>query len=131
MIVELKLPGRQAEFLASLERNCSLITSRVARHLNINNPAKCHLSPRDEWILGSFNVCIPVTTTDISMPRLIMRFALPYKIGELDFPGNVDEKIKAEAATYIWLDQHCPTVPKPHLLGFGCSDGRCVSNASV
>jgi hypothetical protein len=34
-------------------------------------------------------------------------------------PGNVDEKLRTEAATYIWLQSNCPNIPVPRLFGFG------------
>ncbi|KAH8729162.1 hypothetical protein BGZ61DRAFT_529415 [Ilyonectria robusta] len=41
------------------------------------------------------------------------------KVGEASCPRNVDEKLRCEAATYIWLQQNCPDVPIPRLFGFG------------
>ncbi|KLJ05504.1 hypothetical protein EMPG_11019 [Blastomyces silverae] len=55
------------------------------------------------WPYGSFNVCIP--------------------IGEEAFPGNAEEKVRSEAATYIWIHENCPDVPIPNLRGFGVPDG--------
>ncbi|TPX15568.1 uncharacterized protein E0L32_004266 [Thyridium curvatum] len=56
--------------------------------------------------------------------KAIIRFPLPYKIGEEHYPGNVDEKLRCEAATYAWLQSHCPAVPTPRLLGFGFPGGH-------
>ncbi|OAL30140.1 hypothetical protein AYO20_08856 [Fonsecaea nubica] len=33
----------------------------------------------------------------------------------------MDEKVRCEATTYIYIHQHCPDVPIPMLLGFGAS----------
>ncbi|KAL8977811.1 MAG: hypothetical protein Q9205_006466, partial [Flavoplaca limonia] len=57
--------------------------------------------------------------------RVMIRFPLPYKVGEEDFPGNAEEKLRCEAATYVWLQQHCPDVPIPRLLGFSFGDNYC------
>lgn len=63
-----------------------------------------------------------------SLPsKAIIRFPLPYKVGEDFRPGNVDEKLRSEAATYLWLQEHCPDVPVPDLLGFGFPGGQSVS----
>lgn len=59
--------------------------------------------------------------------RVLFRIPLPYKIGEDHFPGNVDEKIRCEAATYIHIRQCCPEIPIPLLLGFGLPAGPSVS----
>ncbi|UPL02692.1 hypothetical protein LCI18_013626 [Fusarium solani-melongenae] len=53
----------------------------------------------------------------------MIRFPLPYKIGESTHPGNADEKLRCEAATYAWLQSHCPSIPIPHLWGFGFPSG--------
>ena len=60
----------------------------------------------------------------------MIRFALPYKVGQEDFLGNMDEKLRCEAATYIWIQENCPDVPVPTLLGFAFGD-RCVSWGSL
>ncbi|KUJ07342.1 uncharacterized protein LY89DRAFT_691805 [Mollisia scopiformis] len=77
---------------------------------------------------GSFNVCIPVRVNSAKShsKRVIIRFPLPYKVGDLQHPGNAEEKIRSEAATFIWIRENCPTVPIPYLWGFGLPDGKSV-----
>lgn len=58
--------------------------------------------------------------------QLMIRFPLPYRIGEYPCPGNADEKVRCEAGTYAWLQENCPIVPIPHLYGFGLSTGQTV-----
>ncbi|KOS39868.1 hypothetical protein ACN38_g9284 [Penicillium nordicum] len=74
---------------------------------------------------GSFNICILV---DFYVPgqnkQLIIRFPLPYRIGDICYPGNADEKILCEAGTYAWLQTNCPDVPIPYLYGFGLRSGK-------
>ena len=79
-----------------------------------------------EWIHGSFNVCIPVTIFAQNPRRVIVRFPLPYRVGEDFRPGNADEKVRCEAGTYAWLEQACPDIPIPRLYGFAMSTGESV-----
>ncbi|PWY72153.1 hypothetical protein BO94DRAFT_569142 [Aspergillus sclerotioniger CBS 115572] len=80
-----------------------------------------------------YNVCIPICINPPSENHVLVRIPLPYKIGEEIKPGNVDEKLRCEAATYIWIRQNCPNVPIPSLHGFAFPDGQtfvepaCVS----
>lgn len=46
--------------------------------------------------------------------------------GEAEYTGNAEEKIRCEAATFIWIQENCPTVTIPHLWGFGLPDGKNV-----
>ena len=74
-------------------------------------------------------MCVPVHVKrweQQAEKRVMIRFPLPYKIGEEDYPGNAEEKLRCEAATYVWLQQHCPDVPIPRLLGFSFGDNCCV-----
>ncbi|KAI1504954.1 hypothetical protein F5X99DRAFT_331996 [Biscogniauxia marginata] len=83
------------------------------------------------WKAGSFNVVIPVLIQAkgrTGNERVYVRFPLPYKVGEAEYPGNVEEKLRTEIATYIWLQKHCPDVPIPILHGFGLPDGACFSH---
>lgn len=59
--------------------------------------------------------------------RVLIRFPLPYKVGESRYPGNADEKLHCEAAAYIWINQNYPSVPIPKLLGFSFYKTRTVS----
>lgn len=126
MLVELDLPKRERDFFEYLYESRHVIAITVAQHMNASRPPSCEVFPSNKWKLGSFNICIPVSVLDHPIERVLIRFPLPYKIGELHFPGNTDEKLITEAATYAWLDEHCPEVPKPRLLGYALSDGRLV-----
>ncbi|KAE8407861.1 hypothetical protein BDV37DRAFT_268992 [Aspergillus pseudonomiae] len=67
---------------------------------------------------NSYNVCIPVYIDPLSEEVVLIRIPLPFKIGEAFNPGNMDEKLRCEVATYIWIRENCLTVPIPSLYGF-------------
>ncbi|PKY07201.1 hypothetical protein P168DRAFT_295141 [Aspergillus campestris IBT 28561] len=69
----------------------------------------------NEWVHGSFNSLAK---------RALIRFPLPYKVGETTYPGNADDKIRCEAATFIWLQDNCPDISIPQLWGFGLVGGH-------
>jgi len=101
----------------------------VSKHLGIPQAA-CTLSEPIEWRHGSFNTCLPVWIHHPQAPRrVIVRFPLPYRVGESHFPGNVEEKVRTEAATYIWLQSKCPSVPIPRFFAFGLPGTQCVSHS--
>ena len=76
----------------------------------------CYAADWGEWMHGSFNLYIPVSVENSR--RVLLRFSLPYRVGEAFYPGNGDEKVRYEAGTYAWLQQECPTILIPHLYGF-------------
>ncbi|KAL4965446.1 uncharacterized protein BDV14DRAFT_208695 [Aspergillus stella-maris] len=39
----------------------------------------------------------------------LIRFPLPYKVCELRRPGNAEEKLRCEAAMFLWLQANCPS----------------------
>lgn len=118
----LRYPKRRIDLIVLLLENENEILHITAHHLNVKTNA-CELSRVSDWIHGSFNLCIPIHVNWNGHKRVLFRVPLPYKIGEDHFPGNVDEKIRCEAATYIYIRQHCPEVPIPMLLGFGLPTG--------
>lgn len=124
---------KRNQFFGNIYDHYEDIKKVIARHLGLCSPDSVHLAHHTEWLYGSFNVCIRVHVEqqkENSSLQLIMRFALPFKIGDLPFPGNADEKVRTEAATYAWLQENCPTIRIPHLYGFGLSNGRRVSKIS-
>ena len=126
---ELGYRDQKIRYFTHLYRNRKLIESIVAHHLNLPSADTCHAVDVEEWIHGSFNVCIRVEVDSQGRdPRkqLMIRFPLPYRIGENSCPGNADEKVRCEAGTYSWLQENCPTIPIPQLYGFGLSTGQTV-----
>ncbi|KAM4055030.1 hypothetical protein HRG_014940 [Hirsutella rhossiliensis] len=123
IIRELSYPEKRYQLWYHLYTQRQQIAEVVSRHLNISQ-SDFSLGEVKEWIHGNFNACIPIHIvrsphTFGLPPRAIIRFPLPYKLGEAFRPGNVDEKLRSEAATYIWLQQNCPDMPIPRLFGFG------------
>ncbi|KAL9626972.1 MAG: hypothetical protein Q9204_006902, partial [Flavoplaca sp. TL-2023a] len=120
--------NKRVTLLGYLLNHAVQIEANVAHHLALRHPSDCSLSPLDDWLHGSFNMCVPVHVKrweQQAEKRVMIRFPLPYKVGEENFPGNAEEKLRCEAATYIWLQQHCPDVPIPRLLGFSFGDNYC------
>lgn len=119
---------QQNRFFTHLSERREWIRTIVAHHLGLKSSAKCHVGEMQDWRHGSFNVCIPVIVDDWNGSRVLVRFPLPYRVGEAFNPGNSDEKIRCEAGAYAWLQENCSDVPIPKLYGFALSSGETVGN---
>lgn len=108
----------------------SQIEDLISRHLGIPK-SDFVLSEPSKWIWGSFNICVFIdvdnTRNSNLPPKAIIRFPLPFECGEAYNPDIVDEKLRCEAATYIWFKKNCPTIPTPRLLGMGFPGTQSVS----
>ncbi|TVY88914.1 hypothetical protein LAWI1_G007107 [Lachnellula willkommii] len=80
----------------------------VSYHLSLAANEICRFGEVGEWKHGSFNSKSP-------RRRVLLRVPLPYKVGESAYPSNANEKLRTEAATFIWIEDNCPDVPIPHL----------------
>ncbi|KAM3539304.1 hypothetical protein ARSEF1564_007800 [Beauveria bassiana] len=100
----LRYPSLKSAFYSRIESHRALLTEVIAHHLGVA-PSAVDISSQKWWRHGSFNLCLP---------------------GETTRPGNADEKLACEAATYAWLEENCPTVPIPRLYGFGLSNNLRV-----
>lgn len=105
------------------------IEQLISRHLGIPT-TRFTLTEEASWISGSFNICLPINIDKATTSRLpcraMIRFPLPFNSGEPFSAGNMDEKLRCEAATYIWLGKFCPSVPIPRLLGMGFPGAQSV-----
>jgi hypothetical protein len=117
--------AEQTRFFAHLLDKRGWMETVVAHHLNLSS-AVCHAAGIEDWLHGSFNVCVPITIDTLNGKRVLLRFPLPYRVGEAYRPGNGDEKIRCEAGTYAWLQENCAEVPIPELYGFALSSGESV-----
>lgn len=122
---------KRVDFLAYLLAHSATIEAVVSYHLGLSGRGSCYLAPVDDWIHGSYNMCLPVYVKSWGKhpeTRVMIRFSLPYKLGGEEFPGNAEEKLRCEAAAYTWIQANCPGVPIPQLLGFAFRDDQCVSS---
>jgi hypothetical protein len=106
------------------------IEAITAHHLRQTDPSACKVQEPDTWLMGQFNICIVVhihSHRDDTPVKMVFRCPMPHKVGEQYSPGAVDEKMRAEVATYAWMEAHCPDIPIPCLRGFGFSRGLQVS----
>lgn len=129
MLLELSYPAKQAAFYFYLRERRSSIEALVSFHLGLSKKARCRMSETREWMCGYYNVCVPIYVDGgVGFPgkRVLIRIPLAYKLGEAENPGNVEEKLRCEAATFIWIREQCPEVPIPYLWGFGFPSGQCV-----
>ncbi|KAL4919684.1 hypothetical protein BDW62DRAFT_209623 [Aspergillus aurantiobrunneus] len=119
---------QQFQFFSFLENHDDWIQAIVAYHLNLPVNA-CQVAHSGDWLYKSCNVCIPVTVSGLNPKlqpgsRVLVHFPLPYRVGEFSKPGNSDEKVRCEAGTYAWLEEHCPDIPIPRHYGFGMGTGE-------
>ena len=129
ILQELSYPDQRIEFFTYLYTRRQKIEAIVSYHLGFGKAELCQIGDIDEWIAGSFNVCIPVYIDERAhhhAKRVLIRFPLPYKVGELRNPGNAEEKLRCEVAAFIWIQENCSAIPIPRLWGFGFPGGQSV-----
>ncbi|KAE8356063.1 hypothetical protein BDV28DRAFT_7353 [Aspergillus coremiiformis] len=102
------------------------VEALIKHHMALRRQDKCVVLPRHHWIRGSFNVCIlvEVHSSSSSCRKVVFRCPMPHKLAEARYPGSIDEKLRCEAGTYVWVEENCPEIRSPHLFGFGFLDGR-------
>lgn len=101
-----------------------LLSRLVAHHLEIRESLareRCAEEPVGSWLHGSFNLCVPVRVAGASTGRVLLRCALAHRLS-----GMVDEKMRCEVATYVWMQENCPKIPMPRLFGLGLPGGPHV-----
>lgn len=129
MLLELSYPSKQADFYSYLREQQFVIEALVSFHLGLSSTERCRMSETGEWMCGYYNVCVPIYVDGwVELPgkRVLIRIPLPYKVGEAENPGNIEEKLRCEAATFMWIKEQSPEVPIPRLWGFGFPSGQCV-----
>ncbi|KAG6009674.1 hypothetical protein E4U21_001738 [Claviceps maximensis] len=135
---KLTYPQQKKDFFQRINSHRSLLADVVGHHLG-TDPTEIVISPEPCWLHGSFNLIVQIHVTTDPIVRqkrnvpewVILRFPLPFRVGEGPSPGNSDEKINYEAATYAWLQENCPTVPIPKLYGFGLSTNQRFTHVKL
>ena len=98
----------------------------VAFHVGVD-AARVKIGKPATWCRGNFNMVVPMLVFDEANKteayQVLLRFPMPFKCGEVQHPGSMHEKLRCEAASYVWMQRHCPGVRIPHLYGFGFPNG--------
>jgi len=129
MLFPLGYSRQREDFLFWIYEHREAFKALVSLHLGLANSETCRFGEFREWKHGSFNVCIPVYMDNWRKhpgKRVLLRLPLLYKVGESTCPGNADEKLRAEVAAFIWIQNNCPDIPIPFLWGFGFPGGQSV-----
>ncbi|KAI1799966.1 hypothetical protein F4811DRAFT_565143 [Daldinia bambusicola] len=111
VLAKLRYPEQKKKFWASLAAQKPDMEALIRYHLGAH---WCYVCDTKVWASGSFNVAIPILVRPKprgDLERVYLRFPLPYKIGEAEYKGNVEEKLRTEITTYIWLQQIAPMSP--------------------
>ncbi|KAJ5925860.1 hypothetical protein N7454_007370 [Penicillium verhagenii] len=122
MLLYLDYPEQRIDFFTSIYSNREEIEKVASYHLGLGSDS-CQFGEVNEWLHGSFNVCIPLYVGRKGQPRE-KRLLLGSLCRESAYPGDVDEKLRCEVATFVWLQENCPEVPIPRLWGFGLVGGQ-------
>ena len=118
MLFRLAYPSQRFEFFLWILQHRKDYEAIVSRYLSLATNETCRFGEVGEWKHSSFNVCIPIYIDNWSKSprrRVLLRMPLPYEVGELVYPGNANEKLRTEAATFVWIKDNCPNVLMPHL----------------
>lgn len=131
MLFPLAYSSQREDFLFWIYEHRDDFKNLVSLHLGLASNETCRFGEFREWKHGSFNVCIPIYVDNWKRhpgKRVLLRLPLPYKVGESTCPGNSNEKLRAEIAAFIWIQENCSHIPIPFLWGFGFPSGQSVQS---
>lgn len=120
-LVAMRYPGLDDEYRRHIESSKTDIEQMIQNLLGVR---WCRVMKSQLWKSGSFNLAIPVYLPHEQ--TIYLRLPLSYRLGEAQCPGNVEEKLRTEIATYQWVSENCADVPIPTLLAFGLPGGSTV-----
>lgn len=128
ILLGLRRSTLNASMYDSLWSQRKTIQALVASHLGLSSNAQCVVEPPKAWVKGKFNVCVFLQVEDNAghISRKVFRCPIAHKVG--DHEDAVDEKIRAEVANYVWVEENCPEIPTPRLIGFGFGNNSEVSD---
>lgn len=120
--------GSWTDFTTRLLADVPALEKLVAWHTG-RAPGCVRIGRVETWAYGSFNLAFPMQLLDVknenddTESRVILRFPIPATTGEFYYPGSMQEKLRCEVASYIYMQRHCSDVRIPFLYGFGFPDG--------
>ncbi|KAM0363078.1 hypothetical protein ACHAPK_011216 [Fusarium culmorum] len=76
IVTKLGYAEHRKQLYDNLDRQKDTIRSLVRHHLHLGNDAECTVLPQEQWIKGSFNVCIPIRIASERLFRGVARAML-------------------------------------------------------
>jgi hypothetical protein len=115
---------KRAEHATTTKNFCQLLREHekdiiaiTRHHLGLATLDACEV--QSQWMIGGFNVCIPICVTGSFNGTVLLRCPLPHMHAEPYYPGTVEENMRSEVGAYSWMRDNCPSVRIPQLYGFG------------
>ncbi|CRK42141.1 hypothetical protein BN1708_008672 [Verticillium longisporum] len=125
LVLYLQHERAAADFQNHLWNQRTQLALLVRNALHLRPEDYCEICSRQSWIQGGFNVCVMVAVKSSGRSTTyVLRCPFPHRVAESQYPGTMDEKLRCEVATYIWIEEHCRDIPIPKLHAFGFTDGR-------
>ncbi|KAF2218193.1 hypothetical protein BDZ85DRAFT_227284 [Elsinoe ampelina] len=122
----LTYPEKRLDFCSEIYQSIKNgVFSKVLQHHLGLPSSRYHIPWVNEWLHGSFNICIPIYVDE--KKKYMMRLPLPYKVGEASNSGNVEEKLRCEVAMYAYIATNHAAIPIPELLGFSFATSSCFT----
>lgn len=93
---------QQCRFFCHLVDNSDWMKAVIVHHLRLRSTDACHITEIEDWLRGSFNLCVPINIDNWKgrqQPGYPCHspIPLPYRVGEGFRTGNGDERIQCEA----------------------------------
>ncbi|KAK7397868.1 hypothetical protein QQX98_012757 [Neonectria punicea] len=133
IILERERNARIALYRQELWEAKLVIEAVAHHHLGLTSGATCRVMERTQWLGERFNVCIPIEVQEKGAKspwKVLFKCPIPVALGEDKYPGAVDEKIRAEVGSHVYMRAHCPEIPLPELYGFGFPNGNQFTHVS-
>lgn len=102
----------------------------AVHHLGLERGTISRIAPQEDWKVGDHHISftIVVYDTDLGQDRKVhFKCYIPSAYGEDFFKNSVEEKIRIDVGSQVWMSQKCPDIPIPIMFGYGLPNGRQVS----
>ncbi|CAK7201390.1 hypothetical protein SEUCBS139899_004094 [Sporothrix eucalyptigena] len=118
------LPKVRFAFVKYLRVREQQIAIVAAEHVGAVCAEDVQLAASEDWIYGRSTLCVPFTTVVGKNPlHGLVRFPFPDTRDAEAYPTSIDERVRCEAGTHIWMKMTCPDVSVPKVYGFGFPGG--------
>ncbi|KAH7019761.1 hypothetical protein EDB80DRAFT_207256 [Ilyonectria destructans] len=99
----------------------------AVHHLGLEPGTISRIAPQEDWKVSDHHISftIVVYDTDREEDRKVhFKCYIPSAYGEDFFKNSVEEKIRIDVGSQVWMSQKCADIPIPFMFGYGLPNGH-------
>ncbi|KAH6973810.1 hypothetical protein BKA56DRAFT_491328 [Ilyonectria sp. MPI-CAGE-AT-0026] len=99
----------------------------AVHHVGLERGTIARIAPQEQWQVGDYHICFIVEVYDMvhdTVHKVLFKCYIPSAFGEDFFPKALEEKMRIDVGSHVWMSEKCTEIRIPFMFGYGLPNGE-------